>query len=109
MNSGILACWFFAVCGLAASADTSVASAQDGTESTLQQVQSSAGRVLAYLRNDELAKAMDALGEAADQSTAIHPSQDDGLSAAAGGLHRALTQLSEDEQFDLAAQLGRSG
>lgn len=48
--------------------------------------------VLQFLRDDELAKALDALGGA---------KRADGFSAAAGGLHRALAQLSSDEQYEL--------
>ena len=48
--------------------------------------------VLQFLRDDQIAKALDAL------SGATAP---DGLSSAVGGLHRALSELSTDEQYDL--------
>ncbi|MDA1231789.1 MAG: hypothetical protein O2856_13525 [Planctomycetota bacterium] len=48
--------------------------------------------VLQHLRDDELVKALDSLGGA---KTA------EGLSGAAGGLHRALAQLGSDEQYEL--------
>ena len=53
------------------------------------------------LQSKDVAAALKALGEAADSSRVIHPRENDGRSAAAGGLHRALAQLSSDEQFDL--------
>jgi hypothetical protein len=48
--------------------------------------------VLQFLRDDDIAKALDALGGAKTS---------DGLSGAVGGLHRALAQLSSDEQYEL--------
>ena len=48
--------------------------------------------VLQFLWDDDIAKALDALGGAKTS---------DGLSGAVGGLHRALAQLSSDEQYEL--------
>lgn len=56
---------------------------------------------LQHLHDGEFGKALDVLGEAADLSLPAHPQEDDGLSATAGALHRALAQLSEKERFDL--------
>ena len=56
---------------------------------------------LKHLRDDDLGKALEALGEAADQAMPLDLREDGGLSAATGGLHRALVQLSDDEQFEL--------
>ena len=56
---------------------------------------------LEALQSKDMAAALKSLGEAADSSPGIHPSENDGLAAAAGGLHRALVQLTSDEQYDL--------
>ena len=48
--------------------------------------------VLQFLRDDQIAKALDALVAAKSPG---------GLSSAVGGLHRALSELSSDEQYDL--------
>jgi hypothetical protein len=56
---------------------------------------------LQALQSKDIAAALKSLGEAADLSAGIHPSENDGLAAAAGGLHRALLQLRSDEQYEL--------
>ena len=60
-----------------------------------------AAAALDALRKKDMAAALKSLGEAADLSPSIDPSENDGLSAAAGGLYRALMQLSSDERYDL--------
>ncbi|MEQ9406640.1 MAG: DUF1581 domain-containing protein [Fuerstiella sp.] len=60
-----------------------------------------AAAVLRHLQNGELRPALDLLGTVVDEAaTAGHKAEPD-LSAAAGGVYRALVQLSADERFQL--------
>ncbi len=56
---------------------------------------------LQHLRDDDVEKTLEVLGEASDSSQASRFSPDPTMVAATGGLYRELMQLSEDEQFDL--------
>jgi hypothetical protein len=56
---------------------------------------------LQAIQSKDVAGALKSLGEAADLSPGFLPSENEGLSDAAGGLHRALGQLTSDERFDL--------
>jgi hypothetical protein len=56
---------------------------------------------LQHLRDADAGKALESLGAAADAIRNVHPKEDEGVAAAAGGLYRALHQLDEGEQFDL--------
>lgn len=75
--------------------------AQDASDQSLQVTRTSGAAALQHLRNDELRKALDELGVAADAIRNVHPTEDEGIAAAAGGLYRALRQLDEGERFDL--------
>ena len=74
---------------------------QESIDSTLQVTRASGVATLQHLRNAETGKALESLGAAADAIKNVHPKDDEGISAAAGGLYRALHQLDEGEQFDL--------
>lgn len=78
-----------------------VAIAQEATNSTIQQSRANGIAALEHLRDDDPEKALESLGTAADAIKNVHPSEDEGIAAAAGGLFRALNQLDEGEQFDL--------
>lgn len=83
---------------------TSSAFAQDAAvavDASLQLSRLSGAAALQHLRDDHIDKALESLGTAADSLTNVHPTEDEGLTAASGGLHRALTQLDADERFDL--------
>ena len=75
--------------------------AQESTDSTLQVTRASGVAALQHLRDADLSKALESLGAAADAIKNVHPKDDEGITAAAGGLFRALHQLDEGEQFDL--------
>ena len=75
--------------------------AQESIDSTLQVTRASGIAALQHLRDGETGKALESLGAAADAIKNVHPKEDEGITAAAGGLFRALHQLDEGEQFDL--------
>ena len=79
----------------------SVSNSQEATETPLSISQTSGAAALESLRNDDVEKALESLGAAADVIRNLHPTEDEGLAAAAGGLFRTLSQLDEGEQFDL--------
>lgn len=70
-------------------------------ESRLEACRRHTADVLAALREDDLKRALDSLGQAADLSRGIDPNQDDGTPASAGAIYRVLMQRSTDEQYDL--------
>ena len=80
---------------------SSLAFAQEAMDQSLQVSRASGSAALGYLRNDNVEKALESLGAAADAIKNIHPTEDEGISAAAGGLFRAMNQLDEGERFDL--------
>lgn len=80
---------------------SSVASSQDAPSSPREQLAILQREALAHLVGDELEEALDVLGKATDQSENEGIAGGNHLSAAAGGLHRKLAQLSTDEQYDL--------
>lgn len=75
--------------------------AQETVDSTLQVTRASGVAALQHLRDADVGKALDSLAAAADAIRNVHPSEDEGVAAAAGGLYRALHQLDEGEQYDL--------
>ena len=56
---------------------------------------------LTHLREEDIPKALEALGSASTLPTTPQDPFFSQLSAASGGLHRALAQLGTDEQFEL--------
>lgn len=56
---------------------------------------------LQHLRDEEVDSALEVLGTAADLIMPPDNRFDDGLSAAAGGLYRALAQMGSDQQYEL--------
>jgi hypothetical protein len=80
---------------------SSPALAQEAVDQSLQVSRASGIATLEHLRDDEVEKALDALGPAADAIRNIHPTEDEGVASAAGGLFRAMNQLDEGERFDL--------
>jgi Tol biopolymer transport system component len=79
----------------------SLAVAQHPTNESLAKSRAAGAAVLQNLQDNDVAGALVALGTAADLSNTWHYTQYDGLSAAAGGLHRALAQLDADERFEM--------
>jgi len=75
--------------------------AQELADQSLQVSRASGSAALEHLANDEVEKALDSLGAAADAIRNLHPTEDEGVAAAAGGLFRAMNQLDEGERFDL--------
>jgi hypothetical protein len=75
--------------------------AQTVVTQSLQVSRASGVATLEHLRNAEVDKALDSLGTAADAIKNLHPTEDEGIAAAAGGLFRAMNQLDEGERFDL--------
>ncbi len=73
-----------------------VAEAQDAASKSAAVSQ----QVLTLLRAEEMSKALETIAPTVDQSATIN-GLDVGLSAAAGGLSRSLSELSTDEQYDL--------
>lgn len=71
------------------------------TADPLQTSRAAGEAVLESLRDDDVEKALESLGAAADVIKNLHPTEDEGLAAATGGLFRALNQLDEGERFDL--------
>jgi len=71
------------------------------TADPLQMSRAAGVAALESLRDDDVEKALESLGAAADVIRNLHPTEDEGLAAAAGGLFRTLNQLDEGEQFDL--------
>lgn len=75
--------------------------AQELNDSVLRVTRSSGSAALQHLRDDRISDALKEIGAAADVIRNFHPTEDEGIAAAAGGLYRALHQLDEGEQFDL--------
>ena len=75
--------------------------AQETVDSTLQGTRASGVAALQHLRDADAGKALDSLAAAADAIRNVHPTEDEGVAAAAGGVYRALHQLDEGEQYDL--------
>ncbi|NQV23255.1 MAG: DUF1583 domain-containing protein [Rhodopirellula sp.] len=75
--------------------------AQESIDLTLQQTRASGVAALQHLSDRNVEKALESLGTAADVLKNVHPTEDEGISAAAGGVFRALNQLDEGERFDL--------
>ncbi|MFT4555989.1 MAG: hypothetical protein ACI92S_001326 [Planctomycetaceae bacterium] len=74
---------------------------QETVDPTLQVTRASGVAALQHLRDADPGKALESMGAAADAIRNVHPKEDEGVAAAAGGLYRALHQLDEGEQFDL--------
>lgn len=70
-------------------------------QSALEGRQQHTAEALEHVRDGELGKALDAIALAIDIPVDIPLSTDDGLSRAAGGLSRALTQSDADERYEL--------
>ena len=70
-------------------------------DDSLQKTRAAGVAALEYLRDDDVEKALESLATAADVIKNVHPTEDEGVAAAAGGLYRTLRQLDEGEQYDL--------
>ena len=94
-------CLALAVCSCTAEAQTSNPS---GSELSRQRRQEIGRTVLSLLREAHIEQALKSLESVADEATQIAFFDEDGLSSACAGLHRAMSQLSSDAQFDLLSK-----
>ena len=61
-----------------------------GVDDSVQKTRAAGAAALEHLRDDDVEKTLESLGAAADEIKNLHPTEDEGLAAATGGLFRAL-------------------